>query len=151
MKRVYTIGYENTTVPRFLAELTGAGVELLIDVRAVAASRRPGFAKTRLAENLASAGIGYLHLRGLGTPADGRVAARAGRHEEMKEIFMEHMESSEAQDTLERLVDIVQGDSTVALLCFEADPKHCHRSMVARALRERVPIDVQHLRPDQED
>jgi uncharacterized protein (DUF488 family) len=71
---VTTIGYEAATVPRVLQALRDAEVELLVDVRAVASSRRPGFAKTRLAANLAGAGIEYLHLRGLGTPADGRAA-----------------------------------------------------------------------------
>ena len=84
MHRVHTIGYENTTVARFLDTLREAKVETVVDVRAVAGSRRPGFAKTNLAASLSEAGITYLHLRGLGTPADGRVAARAGRHEEMK-------------------------------------------------------------------
>jgi uncharacterized protein (DUF488 family) len=74
-----TIGYEDATVQRFQDALRDAGVELLVDVRAVAGSRRPGFAKTKLAANVGEIGIDYLHLRGLGTPAEGRAAARAGR------------------------------------------------------------------------
>ncbi|HVG45905.1 MAG TPA: DUF488 domain-containing protein, partial [Longimicrobium sp.] len=142
-----TIGYENTTVPRFLETLKGAGVDLLVDVRAVASSRRPGFAKTKLAENVGSVGIEYLHLRGLGTPADGRAAARAGRHDEMRAIFTEHLETSEAQDELERLAELVRSGRRVCLLCLEADPAHCHRSMVAEALRELVPVEVRNLAP----
>ena len=69
-----TIGYEHASVPGFLAALTRAGVEVLVDVRAVASSRRKGFAKTALAANLETVGIDYLHLRGLGTPAEGRKA-----------------------------------------------------------------------------
>ena len=147
MTTLATIGYENTTVPRFLETLKGAGVDLLVDVRAVASSRRPGFAKTKLAENVGSVGIEYLHLRGLGTPADGRAAARAGRHEEMRAIFMEHMETSEAQDELERLAELVRSGRRVCLLCLEADPTHCHRSMVAEALQELVPVEVRNLAP----
>ena len=147
MTTLATIGYENTTVPRFLETLKGAGVDLLVDVRAVASSRRPGFAKTKLAENVGSVGIEYLHLRGLGTPADGRAAARAGRHEEMRAIFMEHMETSEAQDELERLAELVRSGRRVCLLCLEADPTHCHRSMVAEALQELVRVEVRNLRP----
>jgi uncharacterized protein (DUF488 family) len=147
MTTLATIGYENTTVPRFLETLKGAGVDLLVDVRAVASSRRPGFAKTKLAENVGTVGIEYLHLRGLGTPADGRAAARAGRHEEMRAIFMEHMETSEAQDELERLAELVRAGRRVCLLCLEADPTHCHRSMVAEALQELVPVQVQNLAP----
>src|SRR5919107_1653004 len=105
---VATIGYEGTTMERFLGELTGAGVELLVDVRAVASSRRPGFSKTALAANLKTVGIDYLHLRGLGTPADGRAAARAGKHAEMHRIFREHMASDAAQADLDVLAGIVR-------------------------------------------
>lgn len=148
MTRVATIGYEASTVASVLETLQEAGVELLVDVRAVASSRRPGFAKTKLAANLAGAGIDYLHLRGLGTPADGRAAARAGRHDEMQQVFREHLATAGAQDELARLAEIVNGGRRVALLCFEHDPAHCHRSLVAAALAERVPIEVEHLMPD---
>src|SRR3982751_6700789 len=87
-QRVATIGEEGPPVPAVLDALKDAGVELLIDIRAIASSRRPGFAKTALAANLATIGVEYLHLRGLGTPADGRAAARAGRQDELERIFL---------------------------------------------------------------
>ena len=144
-RTLFTIGYEGATVASFLAAIREAGVELLVDVRALASSRRPGFAKTALAANLASIGVDYLHLRGLGTPADGRAAARAGRHEEMKRIFLEHMTEDVAQDELARLADIVRGERKVCLLCFEADPMHCHRRYVVEALHPLVPLGAMHL------
>jgi uncharacterized protein (DUF488 family) len=147
MTTLATIGYENTTVPRFLETLREAGVDLLVDVRAIAGSRRPGFAKTKLAENVGTIGIEYLHLRGLGTPAEGRAAARAGRYDELRAIFMEHLETSEAQDQLEQLAGLVRSGRRVCLLCLEADPAHCHRSMVAEALGELVPVEVRNLAP----
>lgn len=144
-KTVYTIGYEGATMPSFLAALTDAGVKLLVDVRAVASSRRPGFSKTALAANLAEKGIDYLHLRRLGTPADGRAAARAGRHAEMRKIFGAHLRTEEAQEQLESLVDLARGERPLVLLCFEADPEHCHRNIVAAALAERAPVRIEHL------
>jgi uncharacterized protein (DUF488 family) len=141
-----TIGYEGTTVDAFLATLRAAGVELLVDVRAVASSRRPGFAKSRLAANVDTIGVGYLHLRDLGTPADGRAAARAGHHDELRRIFLAHMETDRAQEALAQLADVVRARH-VALLCFEADPAHCHRRMVAEALQALVPIAVTDLMP----
>ena len=142
---VATIGYQAATVPGFLRALTDARVELLIDVRAVASSRRAGFAKTALAANLETAGIDYLHLRSLGTPADGRAAARSGRHEEMHRIFREHLLTHDAQEGLWRLEGIVTSPRRVALMCFEADYRECHRTLVADALAERVAIEVTHL------
>lgn len=145
MTTVATIGYEGTTVQGFQEALRESGVDLLVDVRAVASSRRPGFAKTRLAANVQELGIEYLHLRGLGTPAEGRAAARSGRHDEMREIFMEHLATPAAQDELQRLAEIVRSGRRVCLLCFEADPAHCHRSMVADALAGLLPVTIRHL------
>lgn len=149
MHPVATIGYEAATMDRFLAALRAEAVTLLVDVRALASSRRPGFAKTALAANLASVGIEYLHLRGLGTPADGRAAARAGQHATMQRIFREHLETRAAETDLARLADIVRSGRHVALLCFEADAAHCHRSLVAVALGAVVPIEVHHLAPQE--
>lgn len=144
---VATIGYEGTTVTQFLDALHAGGVELVVDVRAVASSRRPGFAKTRLAANLEQAGIGYLHLRGLGTPSDGRAAARSGQHAEMQRIFREHLDSDVAQADMRVLADVVAAPKRACLMCFEADPRHCHRNIVAEALAQHVDIEVVHLAP----
>lgn len=147
MAQVWTIGYESATVASFLDALRAAGVELVVDVRAVASSRRPGFAKTRLAANLAEAGIGYLHLRGLGTPADGRSAARAGRHDELRRIYARHLETDPAQTDLDHLAALIRAGRAAALLCLEADPAHCHRNLVADALHERLGARIVHLHP----
>jgi uncharacterized protein (DUF488 family) len=149
MRTLATIGYELATVPTFLAALTDAGVELLVDVRAVASSRRPGFAKTRLAENLHAVGIEYLHLRGLGTPAEGRAAARAGKHATMREVYSAHLATPSAQQDLGTLIELVSSGRRVCVLCLEADPEHCHRSLVAAAVGQRIPVDVVHLRPEE--
>ena len=151
MPTLATIGYEGATVASFLDALRAARIGLLVDVRALASSRRPGFAKTRLAANLAEAGIDYLHLRGLGTPAEGRAAARAGRHEEMRRVFAEQLATPGAQAELDVLAGLVQGERRVCILCFEADPRHCHRSLVAAALAERMPLVVEHLHPGVEE
>lgn len=143
---VATIGYEGATLPALVEALQVAEVTLLVDVRAVANSRRPGFAKTRLAAGLAEGGIGYRHLRGLGTPADGRAAARAGRHAAMQAIFREHLATAAAQADLAELADLVRA-WRVGLLCFEADPWHCHRLLVADALAARHPVTIRHLFP----
>ena len=147
MHRVATIGYEGATIATFQQALRDAEIDLLIDVRALASSRRPGFAKTRLAANAKEAGAEYLHLRALGTPADGRAAARAGRHAEMQRIFRQQLATPEAQDALALVADLVRQGRRVCLLCFEADPAHCHRSMVAEALQALVPVEVRNLRP----
>ncbi|HYW10796.1 MAG TPA: DUF488 domain-containing protein [Longimicrobium sp.] len=151
MTTVATIGYEGATMQSFLAALQAADVELLVDVRAVASSRRPGFSKTKLSENVRSVSIGYLHLRSLGTPSDGRAAARAGRHDEMRVIFTEQLATEQAQSELEALADLVRGGRRVCLLCFEADPAHCHRTLVADALQSLVPSEVRHLHPESEE
>src|SRR5215212_2549307 len=94
--RIFTIGYEGATMAEFLAALRKAGVERLIDVRAVPNSRRPGFSKTPLRNALAEVGIDYVHLRALGTPAAGREAARAGRKAELEAIYAGQLETPQA-------------------------------------------------------
>jgi uncharacterized protein (DUF488 family) len=147
MTPLATIGYEGCTIPSLLDTLQAAGVQLVVDVRAVTSSRRPGFSKNRLAENLSTVRIGYLHLRGLGTPAEGRAAARAGRYDELRTIFGEHMETLAAQADLEALAELVRAGRRVCLLCYEHDPAHCHRTMVAEALQPLVRAEVRHLSP----
>lgn len=145
-----TIGYQGASMSDFLDALRHAKVELLVDVRAVTSSRRPGFSKNALTATLDAHGIAYLHLRGLGTPADGRAAARAGRHAEMRRIFAAHMKEPQARDDIETLVGIVRSGQRVCLLCFEADAAHCHRAIVADAVRAATDTQVDHLAPEQE-
>lgn len=139
---VLTIGYEGATPDRLIGALKEAGVRVLVDVRALANSRRPGFAKTSLTASLEAAGIGYLHLRALGTPAEGRVAARSGRPAEMRRIFAAHLAGTEAQAALANLTDLAR-QQRVCLLCLEADPRQCHRTLVAEA----VGLPITHLSP----
>jgi uncharacterized protein (DUF488 family) len=124
-----------------MAELAAAGVDLLIDVRAVAASRRPGFSKTALRNGLAEHGIDYLHLRPLGTPAAGRQAARAGRTAEMRAIYAGQLETPEALLAMEQVLDAA-GTRRAALLCFEKDAPGCHRSMLAERMLARTAFEV---------
>ena len=151
MHRLATIGYEGASVADFLDALRRAKIELLVDVRAVAMSRRPGFAKTALSANLRDAGIDYLHLRALGTPADGRAAARAGHHDTMRRIFLTHLATAGAQEALGTLAGLVTSDRRICILCFEADPAHCHRRLVATALQERLPLEIDDLFPGESE
>jgi uncharacterized protein (DUF488 family) len=144
---LFTIGYQESTPEAVLGTLGAAGVQLLVDVRAVAASRRPGFSKRQLAAGLAAAGIGYLHLRGLGTPPDGRAAARAGRHEEMRRIYATHLATEAAQEELGELARLVAGGPPLCLLCFERHAEHCHRRVLGERLAERLGIEVVDLVP----
>lgn len=139
---IATIGYEDVTPDRLVAALRAAGVRTVVDVRALANSRRPGFAKTALSATLAEAGIGYRHLRALGTPAAGRQAAREGRPAEMRRIFGAHLAGVEAQAALADLREQARREP-LCLLCLEADPAHCHRTLVAEA----VGLPVRHLSP----
>lgn len=139
-----TIGYEAATLAQVIDRLKGAGVSMVLDVRAVAASRRPGFSKTMLAASLAEAGIAYRHLRGLGTPKAGRAAARAGRFAEMRTIFAAHMEEPEARGQLAEAIDLAAG-RPVALLCYEADAAHCHRAIIADQISASLGCQVVHL------
>ncbi|MBW3558389.1 MAG: DUF488 domain-containing protein [Proteobacteria bacterium] len=141
---LFTVGYEAATLPEVVGRLQSAGVRLLIDVRAIAASRRPGFSKTALSASLAEAGIDYLHLRALGTPSEGRAAARAGRTAEMRAIFAAHLEEPAAQLALLHAAEAAAARPS-ALLCYEKDAAVCHRAMIADLLSERLGCAIHDL------
>ena len=142
MPTIWTIGYEQTTVEAFLASLTAAGVETVADVRAIAASRRPGFSKTALAANLASVGIEYRHYRALGTPSEGRAAARAGNHAALERIYAGQLELPEAIVAGAQLHELAAEQRT-ALLCYERDAAGCHRTLLRRAMLAGFePVDL---------
>ena len=144
MKTLATIGYESAAQDAVIDRLKRAGVEVLIDVRAVAASRRAGFSKGVLAASLQAAGIDYVHLRQLGTPKTGRDAARAGRIAEMHAIYEDHLREPAAQLELARAAEIA-GARKAALLCYEADVSRCHREIVAERLRETLGCAIENL------
>lgn len=139
-----TIGYQGCTIDQAVNVLREARVELVIDVRAVAASRKPGFSKRQLAAGLDENGIGYLHLRGLGTPKPGRDAVRAGHPERMVPIFMAHMATPEARWALAEATATASG-RRCCLLCFERDPMHCHRRLVAEMIGAETGQRIEHL------
>jgi uncharacterized protein (DUF488 family) len=131
--RIFTIGYEGRTVPEFVAALHKAGVERVIDVRALPLSRRPGFSKTALSGALAQAGVEYVHLKALGTPAEGRAAARAGRHADLERIYAGQLELPEAMAQSAQMLELAR-EKPSALLCVEREPAHCHRTLLLHAV-----------------
>jgi uncharacterized protein (DUF488 family) len=144
--KLFTIGYEKTTQAGFIDALKAAGVNTLIDVRDLPNSRRAGFSKNVLAASLDAVGIGYVHLKGLGTPKEGRLAGRAGQRERFWAIVERQLATPEAAHDLERAAAIA-GEGSSCLLCLEADPKICHRSRVAEMLAPRG-FRVIHLHPE---
>jgi uncharacterized protein (DUF488 family) len=136
---IFTIGYEATTMAEFLAALQQAGVERVIDVRAVPNSRRPGFSKNPLRNALAEVGIDYVHLKALGTPADGRAAARAGRQEELERIYSAQLELTEAIVQGQQMLELA-AEKPSALLCYERDPAVCHRSLLLAAVARDATV-----------
>lgn len=145
MKRLFTIGYEQATSPAVIGELQRAAVGLVVDTRAVAASRRPGFSKRQLAAGLDQAGIGYLHLQKLGTPKEGRDAARSGNLTKLFDIYERHLATPDAREQLDELTAIVKSGRPVCLLCYERDVEHCHRKRIAELVCERTGVAVEHL------
>ena len=145
MPPLFTIGYEKAALRDVLHTLKQAKVELLIDTRAVAASRRAGFSKRMLAASLQEQGIDYLHLQKLGTPAEGREAARAGNLKTLWRIYGKHIKTPEAQAQLGDLEALVREDRRICLLCYERDPDECHRSRIAELIQERTGRKIENL------
>jgi uncharacterized protein (DUF488 family) len=147
MQTLFTIGYQQAKPDAVLSELKRAKIDLLVDIRAVAASRRPGFSKRQLAASLDEAGIAYIHLQKLGTPAEGRQAARAGDFEALWRIYDKHIKTPEAQAALGELLALIKSGKRVCLLCYERDPNECHRSRIAALVKKRTRVKVDDLIP----
>lgn len=144
---VFTIGYEGTTPDAFERALAAAGVDLVVDVRAIAASRRPGFSKGALSTSINARGISYVHLRALGTPKEGRLAARSGDTAALTRIYGAHLETPAAVEALDELAGLAQG-RRICLLCYERHAEGCHRLMLAQWLNARAGASVTHLMPE---
>jgi uncharacterized protein (DUF488 family) len=144
-KKLFTIGYEQTPSKAVLDELESAGVKLLVDVRAVTSSRRPGFSKNQLAAGLDERGIAYVHLKGLGTPKEGRLAARSGNYDVLQKVFAKHLKTLQAREDLDELSALVKKAGPVCLLCYERNHEHCHRRWIAEIIEERDGVRVENL------
>ncbi len=147
MQPLFTIGYEQAKPAAVMRELKHAKIDLVVDTRAVAASRRPGFSKRQLAAALDEEGIGYVHLQKLGTPAEGRQAARAGDYDRLWKIYDKHIKKPEAQEALGELLALIKSGKRIALLCYCRDPKACHRSASWRRSRNARRVKVEDLIP----
>jgi uncharacterized protein (DUF488 family) len=142
MKRtISTIGYEGATIGAFVAVLRDASIDVLIDVRDLPLSRKKGFSKNRLAQNLEAAGIDYIHLKGLGDPKDGRNAARAGDYQLFRKIFGRHLETEIALRDIDTAATLVRA-RRACLMCFECLHENCHRSIVAERLARMTRLPV---------
>lgn len=139
-----TIGYEGAHLRDFLATLEVAGVDIIVDIRDRAQSRRPGYSKTSLQAALNSRGIAYVHFRELGDPKSGRDAARAGQMDRFRAIYRSVLESGPAKTALGQIRELVVNQS-VCLLCFERDYRDCHRKLVADHIESASGLRARHL------
>ncbi|MEG3159233.1 DUF488 domain-containing protein [Sphingomonas sp. LB2R24] len=137
--KIFTIGYEATTMADFLSTLKAAGVERVIDVRALPLSRRPGFSKTSLAASLREVDIDYVHLKALGTPKRGRDAAKKGDVATLTAVYDEQLDLPEAQAQAAMMLGLA-AETPSALLCYERDPCHCHRTLLLHAVGEGAEV-----------
>jgi uncharacterized protein (DUF488 family) len=136
-KTLFTIGYEGLDPERLTGALQGAGVAVLADVRAVANSRKRGFSKGALKAGLEEAGLGYVHLRQLGTPKSGREAARADDAALLRKIYCEDvLDTADGLAAIDELAAMA-GRAPLCLLCFEREPERCHRRILAERLAGR--------------
>jgi uncharacterized protein (DUF488 family) len=133
---LFGVGYEGRTPPELVAELQEAGVDLVVDVRLNALSRRPGFSKRALAHALADAGISYVHEPTLGNPAENRPGfRRPGTRRRARHRYRRTVQCH-GQAALDR-VAAHASDKHVALLCVERDADACHRAVILDLLGAR--------------
>jgi uncharacterized protein (DUF488 family) len=133
---VFTIGYQGKSIDSLVDVLRSEDVELLVDVRLNAMSRKPGFSRRRLADALAAGGIEYLHEPRLGNPTDNRPGFAAG--DPASHEFYRVRLHAEARSAYEEVVRLA-AERPVALLCYEADHRTCHRTCITERMRTDDP------------
>jgi uncharacterized protein (DUF488 family) len=144
---MFTIGYQGATLERLIESLAAADVSVLVDTRDTPHSRRPEFRPRFLEAALSEVGIRYLPARALGAPRDLRALA-SGAWDEFADGYRERL--SLVREELESLVPIIASER-VCLLCFEADPDACHRSLLAHEIQTLLDVSATHLRPRRAD
>lgn len=138
----YTVGYEGRAVEAFVEGLVARGVEVLVDVRELPVSRKPGFSKSKLARHVSEADIEYLHLRSLGSPRDSRRRLKeSGDFDSFSREYTDHLRMN-AED-VELLLELILGGKRAALMCFERDHTRCHRTLLAQELLDGAVEDLQ--------
>ncbi len=142
-----TIGYERASLEGFIAALKAAGVATLVDVRDRPWSQRLEFRRDELRKALLATGLGYVHIRALGNPKEGRDAAHAGDMDAYGRAMDARLASSDGQKGLARAAEL-SGKGPICLMCYERDPAHCHRSRVGDALVARGLSAPRHLFAD---
>jgi uncharacterized protein (DUF488 family) len=139
---VFTVGHSTLPIERFIALLRAYGIKRLADIRTVPGSRHnPQFNNTALAGSLTAAHIEYVHLRALGGLRYARKdSPNTGWRNGGFRGYADYMQSEEFQEALGTLIQLSR-QKRVAIMCAEAMPWHCHRSLVADALSVRgVPV-----------
>lgn len=142
---VYTIGHSTRSIEEFAAILQGNGVSKLIDIRTVPRSRtNPQYNAERLAEELAPYAIDWRHMPGLGgLRKPKKDSINAGWRNESFRGYADYMQTEQFRTNLEELIAESEMH-TVAIMCAEAVPWRCHRSLVADALLARG-LEVRHI------
>ena len=135
---VLTIGHSTRTLEEFIGLLQAHGATRVVDVRTVPRSRHnPQFNKGSLPRALKKAGLGYVHLPGLGGLRHAkRDSINLGWRNASFRGYADYMQTPEFKESLEELIQLAKQERIV-LMCAEAMPWRCHRSLIADALRVR--------------
>jgi len=144
----YTIGYEGLNPKQFITHLTYHGVNVVADIRKLPISRKKGFSKTALKETLDDKQIDYLNFQQLGAPKALRDELyRSGDYGRFFKKYQENI--SDKDDHLKSILSLVEEGKKVALLCFERDPKKCHRKVVAEEIQklDGNGLTIKHIVP----
>lgn len=147
---VFTLGYQQRSLEEYVQALTAERIQVLVDVRETAWSRKPGFSKSALQQRLQQAGIEYVHASFVGNPK--AIRTQAVTHEDCLAGYQQHLAANE-----ELLIEFealmlawLAAGLRVCLLCYERHPEDCHRSILLDLWADRHgrPIAIKHLGPE---
>jgi len=143
-QKLFSIGYEGKGIESFINKLLQNNVRLLCDVRRNPLSRKYGFSQSFLKNNLEKAGIKYVHIPALGIESDKRQTLET--QNDYNNLFLEYGNSlSSKEPYLQEVLDLIKSNTRIAIMCYESDPKCCHRTIVKNYLEDKYNINCEDL------
>lgn len=144
MNTVYTVGHSTRTIEEFIQILQSYEIQTVVDVRTIAASRHnPQFNEKELDKSLSRKGIGYIRMKGLGLRHTTKASVNTAWRNASFRGYADYMQTPQFAENIEQLIKIA-AEKRVAIMCAEAVPWRCHRSLIGDALliRNIAVIDI---------
>jgi len=143
-RALYTIGYEGKKFETYLNELIKEDIKVLVDVRKNAHSMKYGFSKGTLQKAVENLGIRYIHIPNFGIESENRQTLQTKA--DYDTLFSKYARTFKTKvEDMEYLNKLISTEQRIAITCFENDVSYCHRGVIAKKMKSKFKVEVQHI------